>query len=77
MSNEQAEFDEQLIQKAKRAKDTLRNTMADLGRELRQQVQAKESIVFNVSDVAYHSAFTAGHLLRDEDRRFRFVWGKS
>jgi hypothetical protein len=38
ISDDQAEFDEGLHLKAKRAKETLRNTMADLGRELRGKV---------------------------------------
>jgi hypothetical protein len=77
ISHEQAEFDEHLVQKAKRAKDALRNTMADLGRELRRQVTAeKNAAVFRaVSDSDYQAAFTAGYLIRDKNEKTKFSWG--
>src|SRR5262249_16952519 len=79
ISEEQAEYDEHLVSKAKRAKDTLRNTMADLGRILRGLVQTDdESAVFSsASDFSYQGAFTAGYVIRNDAGRTTFVWGQN
>jgi hypothetical protein len=80
ISDDQAEFDEGLRLKAKGAKETLRNTMADLGRELRDEVTTAtgQSTVFSaVSDDIYQAAFISGCLIRDENRKTRFLWGPS
>jgi hypothetical protein len=76
ISDEQAEFDEGIVQKAKRARDTLRGAMADLGRELRRLIAtAVDAKVFQGSSDNYQAAFTVGFLMQDETRNNRFSWG--
>ncbi len=80
ISDDQAEFDEGLRMKAKGAKETLRNTMADLGRELRDKVTTAtgQTTVFSaVSEDIYQAVFISGCLIRDENRKTRFLWGTS
>jgi hypothetical protein len=77
ISDEQAVYDEGLRRQAKRATNTLRNTMADLGRELRHLVRAGEdrSPPFGKSGELYEAAFTVGFLLVKEDGQTRFING--
>jgi hypothetical protein len=73
ISEEQAVFDEGMQEKAKNALTTLRHTMADLGRELRGFVTtADHATVFKINSDDYLAAFTARHLLRDEDGNYSF-----
>jgi hypothetical protein len=74
ISDEQAQYDDRLLERVKKAEKTLRSTMADLGRELRGLVSSTE-VVFSCSGDFYLAAFTAGFLLRDENRRHTFRCG--
>jgi hypothetical protein len=79
ISAEQAEFDEGLRLKAKKATKTLKNTMADLARELRCQVTAGDdrSRLFSKAGETYGAAFTVGILLEKDDGRKAFVYGRT
>jgi hypothetical protein len=79
ISKDQAEYEEHLSSPGKRAQVTLRNTMADLARELRDQVATDDdrSAFEKISERAYQAAFVAGYLMKDENRRIRFSWGPS
>jgi hypothetical protein len=75
--DEQAVYDEGLLRKAKRSTRALRNAMADLGRELRNQVTADDdcSTPFRKVGETYQAAFTAGFLLENEGGQRQFVFG--
>ncbi len=73
ISEEQAVFDEGMREKAKNALTTLKNTMADLGRELRGFVTtADPTTVFKINGDDYMAAFTTRHLLCDDDGNYSF-----
>jgi hypothetical protein len=75
--DEQAVYDEGLRLEGKRAIKTLRNAMADLARELKNQVTVDNdpSVPFGKVGETYQAAFTAGLLLENEDGLRRFVFG--
>jgi hypothetical protein len=77
ISEKQAVFDEGLGTKLKRAVETLRGAMADLARELRDQVTTTDTAIVleKATEKTYQAAFTTGHLLRDNNGKTRFCWG--
>ena len=73
LNRDQAEHDDGLIEKAKKAQDTLRATMADLASELRSLVATNgTSTVFQSEGDNYQAAFVARHLMPDQTRHLRF-----
>jgi len=73
ISEEQAVFDEGMQEKAKKALTTLRNTMSDLGRELRGFVETEDTTPpFRSNGDNYLAAFTTRHVIRDSDGNFFF-----
>jgi hypothetical protein len=76
MSREQAQYDEGLTQVLRKARRTLSNTIADLGRELRALIISKERTkALSIEDDKIRSAFVSGILVKDKKRAIHFAWG--
>jgi hypothetical protein len=73
ISEDRAKAD--LLEETKKASNVLKNTMGDLGRELRDCVQITDkTTVFQSNGSIYKAAFTTRHLLRNSDGNI--VFGK-
>ena len=72
VSTDQAVFDEGLKGKAKDARETLKDTMADLGRELRGFIATNKTKVFESNGDYYQTEFTTRHFFRNDDGRITF-----
>jgi hypothetical protein len=63
----------ELVEKTKTVSTRLKNTLADLSREIRNQVTTLDTTkVFESQGDTYQAAFTSRHLFRDEDNHITF-----